>query len=346
MKTVFDYLNYYNDVSFDEYSFNDMDNVIFSTLAYLPLNVSNKESFGVLEALEVIKDEKKSRSIKFVAIQLLEIISKGKRYKDMVFSNFVSVVDDKTQFGAITIRFGKIYCYVAFKGTDNSLIGWKENLELSYKYPVEAQVLASHYLKNTIRFSDKVIYVGGHSKGGNLAMASVMEIDKGIYNRIKYVYNNDGPGFRKEEFDSLGYKRMASKLKFFIPEESMVGILLFSDENPYIVKSNERGVMQHYPTNWNCFGGFLVKGKLSKYSAKMKEQFKAFLEKTDDKNKELMVNTLFDILEENGIKYFNQIKNMNLTQISSMIKDAQGIDNESKEILTEVLKSLLFNDKK
>lgn len=345
MKTVFDYLNFYNDICFEECAFNDMDNIVFSTLAYLPLNdMVDKGTYSIKHISEMFLNQKgEGKSIKNMAIKILNIISEGKRYQSVVFSNYVSLVDDKTQFGAITFRFNNGECYVAFKGTDNSLIGWKEDLELSYKYPVMAQSLAAHYLKNTIKFSDKVVYVGGHSKGGNLAMASVMEINRMIYNKIKTVYNNDGPGFRKEQFDSIKYKTMAKKLKMFMPEDSLVGILLLNVDKPYIVKSNEIGIMQHYPTNWNCFGQFLVEGKLSKNSKKIQKQFNDFLEKSNDNQKQLIINTLFDVLQSSGINYFNQIKNLNVQQLSTMVKEAQGIDNNSKQILLDILKGLLFN---
>ena len=345
MNTVFDYLIYYNDLSFDECEFNDMDNIVFSCLTYLPLNeIIGSEDNGInkLSTLVLNRGEKNDDTpICKLAIKLLEIISKGKRYKDVIFSNYVYILDDITQFSALTIRFKKGNCYVAFKGTDNSLTGWRENLELSYKYPVKAQALAAEYLKNTVKFTDKIVYVGGHSKGGNLAMASVMECNKTIYNKIKFVYNNDGPGFLKKEFDSSKYKLMASKLKMFMPEESVVGILLMNPENCNIVKSNERGPKQHYPTSWNCFGQFLIPGKLSKGSLMIKEQLSDFVNNTDDKSKMVMFDTLFEVLKQSNIKYFYQIKDLKFPQISSMIKEARSIDEESKQMLIDMIKSLI-----
>jgi len=346
MKTIFDYLNYYNNVTFEKYYFNDMDNIVFSMLAYLPFKEKiNKKTINIKEALNCVKEQQPSKSIKWASVQILNIISKGERYKDITFSNYISIVDDKTQFGAITIRFNKNSCFVAFKGTDNSLTGWKENLCLSYKYPVAAQTLAVNYLRNTIKTKDKIIYVGGHSKGGNLAMASVMGIDDRIYHKINTIYNNDGPGFKKEQFDSLKFKKIEKKLINFIPEESIVGILLYN-KKPYVVKSEKRGIMQHYPTNWDCFGGFLVDGKLSKTSSKMQKQFNEFLEATDNKSKKLMINTLFDIFKKNNIIYFNQLSDLNIGEISNMLKETKNIDETSRQILIDMLKVLIFNNKK
>ena len=345
MKTVFDYLDYYNDLSFEQCEFNDMDNIVFSCLTYLPLNeVIGSEDIDICKLSNLIVNrgqKKEDTPICKLAIRILEIIAKGKRYNNTIFSNYVYILDDITQFSALTIRFKKGYCYIAFKGTDNSLTGWKENFELSYKYPVKAQALAADYLKSTVRFTDKIIYVGGHSKGGNLAMASVMECNKAIYNKIKFVYNNDGPGFLKKEFDSSKYKLMANKLRMFMPEESVVGILLLNPDNCNIVKSSEHGPKQHYPTSWNCFGQFLVPGKLSKGSLRVKEQLSDFVKNTDDKSKKVMVDTLFEVLKQSNIKYFYQIKDLKLPQISSMIKEAGNIDEESKQLLIDTIKSLI-----
>lgn len=351
MKTVFDYLNFYNDLNFNECDFNDMDNIVFSCLTYLPLNELIGSEDVVIDNLSKLVsnrgEKKEDTPICKLSIKLFEIITKGERYKDVVFSNYVYILDETTQFCALTIRFKKGNCYVAFKGTDNSLTGWRENFELSYSYPVKAQALAADYLNNTVRFTDKIVYVGGHSKGGNLAMASVMECNKSIYNKIKFVYNNDGPGFLKKEFESSKYKLMANKLKMFMPEESVVGILLLNPKDCNVVKSSEHGPKQHYPTSWNCFGQFLVPGKLSRGSLKIKEQLSNFVNNTDDNAKKNMVDTMFEVLKQSNIKYFYQIKDLKFPQISLMIKEARNIDEESKQLLIDTIKSLIaFREEK
>lgn len=349
MTTIYDYLKYYNNIPFEESRFNDIDNLIFSILVYLPLkNIMNENTYSIQKIYEKLNqspDKNKARSLSGVAVEILKVIVEGKRYKNVTFSNYANIVDDKTQFNALTFRFGKNECYIAFKGTDNSLSGWKENFELSYKYPVIAQTLAADYLKQNVKFTDKIVYVGGHSKGGNLAMASVMETDKKTYNKIKTIFNNDGPGFLKEQFDSDKYQNIAKKLKNFVPEESTVGILLLNDNYTYI-KSSAKGIMQHNPATWNCFGPFLINGKLSTPSIKIQQQLNSWNEKNSSENKELMINKIFDILKESGVEYFYQLKNIKYTQLITMINDAKEIDEESKMILTNMLKGLFIKEKK
>ena len=346
MKTVFDYINYYKNKDYDECPFNDMDNIIFSIIAYLPLDNIEKPSITINEISKILGQKQTNiRSMKKVALKVLENIKDSPRYSNIIISKYISILGE-TQFSAMTIRYKEKECYVAYRGTDNSLIGWRENLELGYKYPTNCQKYAIDYLKNTITPKDKIIYVGGHSKGGNLAMTAAMETTNTIFNKIKTIYNNDGPGFKKEEYNSEKYNKMQTKLKTFIPEESMVGVLLLSNEKYTIVKSKDHGPYQHYPSNWLCFGQFLEPGKLSKYSKKIQKQINDYIKETADENKKLMVDTLFDVLEKQNIKYFYEVKNISFKEFSDLIKDVKGVDEKSKEVIIQMLKGLLFNEAK
>lgn len=347
MNTVLEYIKYYKNEDYNTCPFNDMDNIIFSILSYLPLDGFNQKTLTIEDISKILLQKSNTlRSMKKVAFNVLDKIKNSPRYSSAIISNYISILDDKTQFSAMTIRYAKGQCYVAYRGTDNSLIGWQENLELAYKYPTNCQKHAIEYLNNTIKFSDKIIYVGGHSKGGNLAMTAAMEANSNIFKRIKYVYNNDGPGFAKAQFNSLKYDKMQKKLKMFIPEESSVGILLLNTENYKVVKSKEHGPYQHYPTNWLCFGQFLEPGKLSKYSLKIQKQINDYALETDDKDKEIMVKGLFDILKGSNIKYFYEVKDMSFKEFSDLVKNANNVDEKAKEAIITMVKSLISSETK
>ena len=285
---VNDYVNYYKNISFDDYKWNDVDNLVCAAFAYLPLG--RREIDGLFLPNKVLK--KSNHPAAGLLFEVLDSI----RYKGLELWDYVNIVNDETQFGAITIRLNDI-CYVAFRGTDNSITGWKEDFELGYNYPVPAQRLARDYLVNHINEDDKLIYVGGHSKGGNLAMASVLEIDDDIFKRIKFVYNNDGPGFLEKVFNSSGFLRLEKKLKMFLPEESVVGILLNNTNRYQVVKSKESGFKQHDLFSWLCFGGILVNGKLSAFSIKARKIFNNWLEKQDLEKRKRLVEGFFGLLK-------------------------------------------------
>ena len=347
MYTLNDYLKYYNNISFEESPFNDMDNIAISTLVYLPFEkILSKDITVSLACEKALKYENELKESKTLlgrkAFDLLKVMASGKRYKDIILSNYVNVVNETVQFTALTFRFNSS-CYVAFCGTDNSIVGWKENFNLAYMYPNETQKQAINYLKETIKANDKVIYVGGHSKGGNLAMASSMEACDDIFNRIKVVYNNDGPGFLEKEFTSKKYQKLSKKLNNILPEESMVGILL-DNKNYHIVKSSQKGPYQHDLTTWLCFGPFLVNGTWKNSSKKLQRKLNNWTLKIDDDNKKVLVDTFFDVIEESGIKHFWEVRNLKWPEISLMIKEAKNIDESSKKLLLDTLKELIEID--
>lgn len=319
-----DYVNYYKNVSFSEYTWNDMDNLVCASLAYLPLGKKKIDGYFLPE-----KNFKKKNNL---SVALLYDLLDSTRYKGLELWDYVNLVNDDTQFGAITIRFGEV-CYVAFRGTDNSITGWKEDFELGYDFPVNAQKMAKEYLESHIKDNDKVIYVGGHSKGGNLAMASVLEISDNIFKRIRYVYNNDGPGFLRDIFNSKGFKRLDKKLKMFLPENSVVGILLNNTNKYQVVKSNEIGFRQHDLFSWLCFGGFLINGKLSIFSIKARKVFNNWLERQNLDRRKKLVEGFFELIRLTGVKNFDELKLSNINRLIANI----NIDELSKKILKEAI---------
>lgn len=337
METVFDYIKYYKNITFEESNFNDMDNIVFCTLSYLPLNNITIEN----TTLDVIFSKIKNNTDKSIvqnSLKVLKEIYNTKRYKTIQLSNYINIVDEQTQFSALTIRFGKGNCFVAYRGTDTSIIGWKEDFELSYTYPVPAQKLAYKYLKETIKFSDKNIYVGGHSKGGNLAMAAALEIEENIFKKIKNIYNNDGPGFLQEEYTTQKFKRVETKLKTFIPEESIVGILLENTSNYTVIKSKAIGIKQHDLTTWLCFGPFLKQGRLSVFSKELKIKINSWLQNSDNNKKETIVKNLFKIIQSTGATDLKDFKKINFKTI---VNEVTGVDTEVKQLLLNTLTSFI-----
>lgn len=337
METVYDYIKYYKNLTFEESKFNDMDNIVFCVLAYLPLNDIAIKNTTLDIILPKIKD-KTDKSIVQNSLKLLKEIYNTKRYKDIKLSNYINILDEQTQFSALTIRFGKGNCFVAYRGTDTSIIGWKEDFELAYTYPVPAQKLAYKYLKETTKFTDKTIYIGGHSKGGNLAMAAALEIETSIFKKIKTIYNNDGPGFLEEEYTNQKFKKIENKLKTFIPEESVVGILLENTKNYTVIKSKAIGIKQHDLTPWLCFGPFLKQGRLSIFSKELKTRINSWLKNSDNQKKEIIVENLFKVIQSTGVTDFKELK---LVNIKKSLNEISEIDKEAKQLLLNTLTSFL-----
>ncbi|MEG2457649.1 MAG: Mbeg1-like protein [Bacilli bacterium] len=348
---IIDYIKYYKDIPFSESSFNDLDALLLASLSYLdlkeilPTSLAKTSLENAYNEYRSFADKIEKKEIYFIKSvkEIFNLMASGKRYSQSILYNYKHIIDDKTQFGALSIKLPNGIIYISFEGTDNSLIGWKEDFSLSYDFPTSSQKKAINYVNTSIsRWNSKEIIFGGHSKGGNLAMSAAMKCNNSIKRKIKNVYNFDGPGFRKIEYNSESFNKIKNKIKLFVPTESIVGMLLLNPTDYIVIKSNTRGIWQHELTSWMCYGQFFIKGELSQKSKSFENRIKSFLLNHDYNQREILVNTFFDILEKCDIKTTNELLRLQLPKIMALIKEVQNIDEESKKILIDCLKDLII----
>lgn len=333
-----DYLKYYRDIPFTEVSLNQLDFLICAILVYLPLNdfkeVKSLKDFSKI-ALELENKDYDGMMIP-KSYEVLKYLQNAKRYADMKIMNFVNLKNEKTQFGACKFLMDK-KTIIAFKGTDGSTIGWTENFRLLYDYPTYTQRLSLNYLDDNIKFNDKNVYVVGHSKGGNLAMASVMELSRPLFKKVKKVYNFDGPGFLKKEFNSLKYRELLPKLVNIIPTGSVVGSLLFN-KNYTVVESCELAFNEHYPTTWGVFGEFFLEGTLSGVSKYLNESTTIGLDNLENEK----VKEAVEMILKNIEKKYDEEFEFNINDIKNLLKNRDNIDPEVAKYLTTMLPKMFF----
>ena len=338
MYTVMDYLKYYRDIPFTEVSLNQLDFLICAILVYLPLNdfkeAKSLKDFSKI-ALELENKDYDGMMIP-KSYEVLKYLQNAKRYADMKIMNFVNLKNEKTQFGACKFLMDK-KTIIAFKGTDGSTIGWVENFRLLYDYPTYTQRLSLNYLEDTIKFNDKNVYVVGHSKGGNLAMASVMELSRPLFKKVKKVYNFDGPGFLKKEFNSLKYRELLPKLVNIIPTGSVVGSLLFN-KNYTVVESCELAFNEHYPTTWGVFGEFFLEGTLSSVSKHLNESTTIGMDNLENEK----VKEAVEMILKNIEKKYDEEFEFNINDIKNLLKNRDNIDPEVAKYLTTMLPKMVF----
>lgn len=338
MYTVMDYLKYYRDIPFTEVSLNQLDFLICAILVYLPLNdfkeAKSLKDFSKI-ALELENKDYDGMMIP-KSYEVLKYLQNAKRYADMKIMNFVNLKNEKTQFGACKFLMDK-KTIIAFKGTDGSTIGWVENFRLLYDYPTYTQRLSLNYLEDNIKFNDKNVYVVGHSKGGNLAMASVMELSRPLFKKVKKVYNFDGPGFLKKEFDSLKYRELLPKLVNIIPTGSVVGSLLFN-KNYTVVESCELAFNEHYPTTWGVFGEFFLEGTLSSVSKHLNESTTIGMDNLENEK----VKEAVEMILKNIEKKYDEEFEFNINDIKNLLKNRDNIDPEVAKYLTTMLPKMFF----
>ena len=336
MFTIYDYLDYYKNCSFEEVGFNQMDAMLFACLVYLPIKTfSENKSYKdfVSYAYTFYKDDY-SGVMKPSSFALLNKIKTSKRYENIIISNFKNVRNNDTQFGAMSVRFND-NLLIAFKGSDSSLISWIENLRLNYQYPTYTQIKGIKYAKDNILDSDKNVYLVGHSKGGNLAMCAGMEIPSGLRDKVKVIYNFDGPGFLKKEYDKK-FNLIKEKVVNIVPTGSVVGMCLYND-NFKSVKSKDLAFGEHYPVGWGVFGEFFVKTSLSRVSKQIHEMTTTNLDAVDKKQ---LGETIEELCKGLGVDYDSDF-HLSMSEIWEIIRNMKGIDPKVYKYLTSVMQTLM-----
>ena len=350
MEDITKYINIYGNYTFKEKQFNEVDNILFTLLVYLNFEglFKNKITIEEISKLYFQKfSENKinsSSSLQKKIIKLLKMMSTKIRFKDVEIYNYIKIKEN-TQFGAMSFRFNKNEIYVSYEGTDNSLIGWKENFETSYKFPVKSQEESIKYINDVIKRKDRIIYIGGHSKGGNLAMCASMYAKSDIKKRIKKIYNNDGPGFNLEQFNSKEWYNIQNKLITLAPEDSIVAYLLNHQNNIKIVKSTAKNIKQHDPTTWECFGEFFEIGIRTETSKELEDKITKWANNYNYSKREKFITTIFNLIETSYSKTKTTSKTSQISTFISIIKETKKLNKKEKDFLIDILKSLFLKNK-
>lgn len=343
------YIKEYGDKTFNEEKFNEIDNVILSSVVYLNFDgivPKNKKSISLCEAGNIFLykynyfDVSKLGIAQKVSYKILKQIVNTKRYKDIQMYNYKYIWDTDTQFGAVCFKVKKKFIYVAFEGTDNLLSGWKEDFQMAYEFPVPSQKLAVKYLNENIKLFDKNIIVGGHSKGGNLALVSSMYCKNRINKKIKRIYSNDGPGLKKEQIESENYSKIRDRLIHLVPNYSYVGVLLRNDKFT-VIKTNRKDFMAHAVSSWQVNKNEFIRENLSSISDSFRKSLLKWLDEHDLNQREKMISTVFKTLEESGIKNLNDF--FNLKNAITVIRNINNIDEETKNLVISLIEFNLNN---
>lgn len=349
MATIKEYLKYYKDLTFEECNFNINDVILFTELSYINWNnivFDSSKKISLRKAGEKYLNSNMGYLSFFMKsnVDNLKEMLTGKRYENIYLSNYRRIIDEEKQFGALLIHLDSKTAFVSFEGTDGTVVGWKEDFVLGYHFPVMSQKCAIEYLDEVITNNIKVVFVGGHSKGGNLAMTSAMYCKDKIFKKINTIFNLDGPGFKEREY-TRDFKKIIPKLKTYVPEQSIIGMLLYGSDDFKVVKSISSGIMQHDCNTWQCFGSFLVEGSLSKISIKIDKKIKDWNKKYDDDELETMITTFFSVLEDNNIKNFSEFKSLKWNQVVNIFNKVKDIDENTRKLYTEAIKELIWTNK-
>ena len=351
MKNMLDYIKEFGHVSFEERAFSEIDALVLTELEYLPLEKvvpsdENGENFvTVKEIAEYMQEHKQElfdenpMMITQERHEVSQVIADAPRFQSLKFFGVVSVWDKDTtkQFAAVTVEVEPSVRLVVFRGTDETLIGWKEDFLMTYSPLVAAQTDAKEYLAKQASLFDGDLMVSGHSKGGNLAIYAAATQEEDVQLRIVDIFCFDSPGLYRSVLETKGYQNIVPLAMRYIPQDSLVGLMLESEVPYVIVKSNATGAMQHSAMTWEIEDGQFIKmEKLTKNSQLNDQTFKKWTESVSDEELELFWNVFFELLFSVGIDTVNDLYGQFMHYVQEFLKAAGEMDEEKRELLTRI----------
>ncbi len=342
---IIDYVRWRGDISFHKAPFNDVDNAILSVFSYVHWeNVLNYNNEMTLEQAWKKYEEIEDESTMNQNLQLLmDEASASERFRKIKLMYYVREVDIAKEmiFSALTLYLPDRTYYVSFEGTEKSLIGWKEDFNMTYMFPIPSQTMAKDYLA-ALKFKPLTrLRLGGHSKGGNLAIYAAVNYPEP--NRIINVYNNDGPGFSKEFLESDAYRVIKPKIISLIPHSSVIGQLMNNDIDEKIILCNTSAIAwQHVLYSWEVdVTRFLEVDKTSNESKFFQEALNRWNSDMTTEQKMLFMNTFYETITSLGITEANQIFKYKLTLFKALMNRMKNYDEKSRKIVIDVIKALL-----
>ncbi len=355
MANISDYLDWRGDIPFTADPFNEVDNLILSELAYT--NFEGIVPDNGLDDFVDIKDVCKLFFEKYtdeeimaqnsstkVAPFLMKKMIDGVRFNSVKLCCYINDIDQdkQSQFSVVTYILPDGSYFVAFRGTDNTIVGWKEDFNMSFMYETEGQLRAAEYLNAHFKGLFKKLRVGGHSKGGNFAVFASAFCEPDISRKIINVYCNDGPGFLPEIMKKEGYQNIKPKVISTLPEESVVGILLENEMDNRFVLSSQKGPMQHDPMSWQVLRNrFVLTDNLKESSVMLDKTLKNWIYGLKPEERKEFVDTLFGILESSGALTLDDLTNNKMKSMQEMSKFLKDLSPEQQTMMGEVVKRFI-----
>lgn len=349
MANIIDYVKWRGDLELRESKFNEIDSLILNRFSYFPLDsiIKENEIVSIKELSERFQEENKGE-IEVLwkdDAELFPIMGKSKRFGEMMALEYINKVEleIQKQFSAITVILPDNTIYVSYRGTDNTLIGWKEDFNMSFKSHIASQISAKEYLENIAKkYPDKKIRIGGHSKGGNLAVYASIFASAAVKKRIINVYNDDGPGFNEDIINTEEYKKSINKVITYIPQDSIFGRLLNHKEKYTVVQSIEKGVMQHDVYSWQVIGrSFIVLEEVTNESKFIDKTITNWLKNLDLQTREQVIDIVFEIINSTEAKTINDLKLSVMKNAKIILSSYKHIEPENKKMIIATIAELV-----
>lgn len=354
MADLFEYLRWRGDLSFKASPLNPVDFLIFSQLSYLPFDgivpqPGIDEGVSIHLALSKVKEVLENREFdteQFLCFKedprFIDTLCQSNRFRDCHLLGYINQIDLRSEFqlSAICIYTDDDCCSIVFRGTDATLIGWKEDFNMCFRDVVPAQLEAVKYLDKTAPYLKGNLRIGGHSKGGNLAVYASSFCDRKIQNRITEIFNFDGPGFNDQIIENI--KVNSGKIKSFIPQESVVGMLFEHAGTLKVIKSSQTSLLQHLLFSWEVtHNDFLYVDNVTSGSRFVDKTLRHWIYSLEIGDREKVIEALFMILNSAEINSINDIGNNFIPSMAKIIKSLGNIDGHTKKLMKKTFVEFL-----
>lgn len=352
MPNCFDYLLWRGDIPFSVSPLNEVDGMLLARLSYAPFELvgrSKAEKVGRLCAELLEAENLRENLVSAEDERLIRAISESSRFSDLYMFEYVNRIDseNEAQFSAVTFEISRGLYYVAFRGTDDTLIGWKEDFNMSFKSPVPAQEMALGYFERLGKRLRGKFILGGHSKGGNLAIYAAAFANPKLQKRIIAVQDYDGPGFENHVLETEGFRNVKDRVNAYIPQSSVVGLLLYHGTEYTVVKSTNNGFLQHDTYSWEVDKTrFVPLERITEKSRFLDSALKEWMETMSSNQRERFIDTVYEILSSTGAETLSELSENPTENLFSVLRALRGLDAEEKTVIGEAIRKLSKGVKK
>lgn len=354
MAHLIDYLEKVENLTFDQEPLNILDKVCINEIGYLtyekwltasdlkkPINLHD-----FAEGKELNPDY--SFMVTKERVELAEAIVRSRRFASLSLSNYRSVLDKEVekQFAAMIFSLPELdYHQLVFRGTDDSVIGWKEDFQLTYSREIPAHRSAMTFLEDHLPNLSGRITVSGHSKGGNLALYSAVQSSTALREKIAELLLLDSPGLMKSLLEKPSYQELKAKMIVIRPQDSVVGVMLYWDRPAQLVAAEGIGFAQHNALTWEvdlAANDFAYEDQPTELSQRLEETFQEWIETLPNQELKQVCDLVFDTILDSGIESLDDIGIQALPQIGQMLQEFGNLSDKQKKVLQDGFNQLLW----
>ena len=351
MGTILDYLKEYGDYTLEEKPFDDVDSLVISQFSYLkfdgivpepgeacaPISLEEIAAHADYDRLYGDERYRKDNTALFTGVL------NSRRFGQMRLWNYVNLIEPEkeSQFSAVVCGMPEGLSYVVFRGTDENIVGWKEDLNLAFSEPVPGQLYSVPYLERAARTIEGSFYVGGHSKGGNLAVYAAMHCDPAVRERIERIYDHDGPGFRPDVRAQGAWQEIEGRIRKTVPRSSLVGMLLYTDGDYRVVESKTLGLAQHNPYTWLVKeGDFRIVDEIRPGRKFLDQTLNEWILSLDQAQMRIFVDTLYGVVQASETDNLIDFTSHWFQSLQKIGRAIGGVDEETAGVMMQIMRAL------